>query len=277
MITRESDQPYDRPNLSKDFVTGEAKPEWLPLRSPKFYADQRIEVLTNTEVTSLDPRARTVTFRGGETLSFDKALIATGGTPRISDVPGADGEGCFTLRSFSDARSIVEAAAGAKRAVLVGSGFIGLELASSLCTRGLEVEVVSREELPLAHILGERIARYLKRRHEQKNVTFHMGATVDRISGAKGAKTVTLSGGKLLNADFVVFGLGVKPALDFLAGFSQPGIVRSFRTPREVTRSESNTGAWRNAMASIRPGPCSVPPHPTTRSRSSGPGKRGSA
>jgi len=218
MITRESDQPYDRPNLSKDFVTGEAKPEWLPLRSPKFYADQRIEVLTNTEVTSLDPRARTVTFRGGETLSFDKALIATGGTPRISDVPGADGEGCFTLRSFSDARSIVEAAAGAKRAVLVGSGFIGLELASSLCTRGLEVEVVSREELPLAHILGERIARYLKRRHEQKNVTFHMGATVDRISGAKGAKTVTLSGGKLLNADFVVFGLGVKPALDFLAG-----------------------------------------------------------
>jgi len=217
MITMENDQPYDRPNLSKDFVTGEAKPEWLPLRSPKFYTNQKIEVLTKTKVTSLDPSGKTVTLQSGETLSFDKALIATGGTPRISDIPGADGEGCFNLRSLSDARSIVEAATGAKRAVLVGSGFIGLELASSLCTRGLGVDVVSREALPLAHIVGERIARYLKGRHEQKNVTFHMGSTVARISGAKGAKTIVLSGGGSLNADFVVFGLGVQPALDFLA------------------------------------------------------------
>ena len=218
MVTMENDQPYDRPNLSKDFVTGEAKPEWLPLRSPKFYIDQNIEVRTKTKVTSLDPRSKTVTLQSGETLSFDKVLIATGGIPQTSDIPGAAGEGCFNLRSLSDARLIVDAASEAKRAVLVGAGFIGLELASSLCTRGLAVEVISREALPLAQIVGERIAGYLKGRHEQKNVTFYTDSTVAQISGAKGAKTIALSGGKTLNADFVVFGLGVKPALDFLEG-----------------------------------------------------------
>lgn len=218
MITSENDQPYDRPNLSKDFMSGEAKPEWLPLRSPKFYTNQKIEVLTKTKVTSLDPRGKTATLHNGETLPFDKALLATGGIPRSSDIPGADGEGCFNLRSLSDARSIVDAAVGAKRAILIGSGFIGMELASSLCTRGLAVDVTAPEALPLAHIVGERIAQYLKGRHEQKNVTFHLGTTAIQISGAKGAKTVVLSDGGRLNADFVVFGIGVQPAVDFLAG-----------------------------------------------------------
>ena len=97
MITSESDQPYDRPNLSKEFMSGEAKPEWLPLRSAKFYANQGIEVLTNTKVMGLDPRAKTVTIQGGGTLAFDKALLATGAVPRKPAVPGADGEACFSL------------------------------------------------------------------------------------------------------------------------------------------------------------------------------------
>jgi NADPH-dependent 2,4-dienoyl-CoA reductase/sulfur reductase-like enzyme len=227
MITSEIDLPYDRPNLSKEFMSGEAKPEWLPLRSTKFYANQGIEVLTNTRVTALDPHGKTVTTEGGKTLTFDKALLATGAAPRKQMIPGDDGEACFSLRSFADARSIAEAAGGAARAVLIGSGFIGMELASSLRARGLAVDVVAPEALPFARVVGERIASYLKRRHEEKGVAFHMGTTAVGISGGKGAKAIVLSDGTRLNADFVVFGLGVQPAIDYLAdsGLVQGGGV----------------------------------------------------
>jgi NADPH-dependent 2,4-dienoyl-CoA reductase/sulfur reductase-like enzyme/nitrite reductase/ring-hydroxylating ferredoxin subunit len=218
MITSESDQPYDRPNLSKEFMSGEAKPEWLPLRGAKFYANQGIEVFTNTKATAVDPRGRTVTIQSGEKLSFDKALLATGAAPRKPAVPGADGEACFSLRSFADARLIAEAAGGAGRAALIGSGFIGMELASSLRVRGIAVDVVAPEALPLSNVVGERIASYLKRRHEEKGVTFHMGATAVRISGDRGAKIVEVSDGTRLSADFVVFGLGVQPVIDYLSG-----------------------------------------------------------
>ncbi len=218
MVTSESDQPYDRPNLSKGFLSGEAKPEWLPLRSAKFYVNQGIEVLTDTRVIAVDPDGRTVTTRSGEKLGFDKALLATGAAPRNPPIPGAGGGSCFTLRSFADARLIAEAAGGAARAVLIGAGFIGMELADSLRTRGLAVDVVAPETLPLAGIVGDRIASYMKKRHEERGVAFHMGRTVVDISGVRGAKDIALSDGTRLSADFVVFGLGVAPVVDYLAG-----------------------------------------------------------
>jgi apoptosis-inducing factor 3 len=227
MISAESDPPYDRPNLSKEFISGEAKPEWMPLRSAKFYAGQKIEFLADTKVTRLDPRGKSVSLHDGRKLGFDKALLATGGTPRTSPVPGALGEGCFNLRSFADARAIVAAAEGAQRAVLIGSGFIGMEMASSLSARGIAVDVVAPEALPLARIVGDRIATWLKARHEKKNVTFHAGTTAKNIAGPRGAKTVELSDGSTLKADFIVFGLGVQPAVEYLAGTDlvQDGVV----------------------------------------------------
>jgi apoptosis-inducing factor 3 len=218
MITAESDGPYDRPNLSKEFMSGKAKPEWMPLRSAKFYQNQKIEVLTDTRVTSLDPRKKTVTLSGGVQMPFDKALIATGGVPRSLPIPGADGEGCFNLRSFADARAIMEAAAAAKKVVLIGAGFIGMELASSLGERGLEVDVVAPEALPFARLLGERVAMYLRKRHEGKGVVFHLGATVREVSGSRGAKAVILADGTRLEVDFVILGTGVQPAVEYLAG-----------------------------------------------------------
>jgi apoptosis-inducing factor 3 len=218
MITAESDAPYDRPNLSKEFMSGKAKPEWMPLRSAKFYQNQKIEVLTDTRVTALDPRKKTVTLAGGAEMSFDKALVATGGAPRSLPIPGADGEGCFNLRSFADARAIMAAAAAAKKVVLIGAGFIGMELASSLGERGLRVDVVAPEALPFAQLVGERVATYLKKRHEEKGVSFHLGATVRQISGARGAKAVILADGTRLDADFVILGTGVLPDVGFLAG-----------------------------------------------------------
>ena len=132
MITGESERPYDRPNLSKDFITGKAGEDWLPLRGSKFYSGQGIELLTGRKVVSLDTQKKLVTLEGGETIGFDKALLATGGDPRKLPIPGADGEGCYMLRTTGDARAIVAAASQWKSVVLIGAGFIGLELAGSL-------------------------------------------------------------------------------------------------------------------------------------------------
>jgi apoptosis-inducing factor 3 len=218
MITAEADLPYDRPNLSKEFMSGEAKPEWMPLRSAKFYANQNIEVLTGTRVTAIDPRGKTASLSTGQVLSYDKALLATGGAPRKPSVPGADGDGCFQLRSFADARQIVEAAAGSKKAILIGAGFIGMELASSLRKRGLEVAVVSPEAEPFAKVVGEKVASVLRKRHEKDGVTFVSGVSVTQITGSRGAKSVMLSGAKHLEADFIVFGIGVQPSIEYLNG-----------------------------------------------------------
>jgi len=228
MATAEADLPYDRPNLSKEFMSGDAKPEWMPLRSAKFYANQRIEVLSETRVASIDAGKKSVVLSTGQTLSYDKALLATGGAPRKLPVPGGDGEGCFQLRSFADARLISEAAGAARKAVLIGAGFIGMELASSLRKRGLEVTVVSPESLPLAGLLGDRVASILRTRHEKDGVTFASGVSVVQISGRQGSKTITLSDGRRLEADFIVRGIGVQPVVDYLQG---TGIVENGAVP----------------------------------------------
>ncbi len=241
MITPESDPPYDRPNLSKEFMSGEAKPEWMPLRSSKFYADHTIELRTDSRVTALDPVAKTASLEPGGTMRFDKVLLATGAAPRAPSIPGAAGPGCYSLRSFVDARAIVEAASRARRVVLIGAGFIGMELASSLRKRGLAVDVVEREALPLVHLLGEPVALSLKRRHELNGITFHQGVTVRVITGASGAKAVTLSDGVKLSADFVVFGLGVMPVVDYLEGTD---LVRDGGIPVDLRLETSHSGVY---------------------------------
>jgi len=228
MITGESERPYDRPNLSKDFITGKAGEEWLPLRGPKFYSAQGIELLTGRKVVTLDTQKKLVTLEGGETIGFDKALLATGGNPRKLPVPGAEGEGCYMLRTTGDARAIVAAASHWKSVVLIGAGFIGLELAGSLRDRGLEVTVVAPESVPLAHILGDRIGAYVRSLHESREVRLLMGRTPAQIEGEAGAKTVMLSDGARLSAGFVVIGLGILPAVEYLSG---TGLVEKGAVP----------------------------------------------
>ena len=298
MISAESDPPYDRPNLSKEFISGEARPEWMPLRSAKFYANQKIELLMDTRVTGLDPRGKSVTLHDGRKIAFDKALLATGGAPRLSTIPGAQGEGCFNLRSFSDARAVVAAAEGARRALIIGSGFIGLEMASSLGARGIAVDVVAPEALPLAHIVGDRIALWLKTRHEQKKVIFHLGTTARVFPAPAAEKPSSFPTAAPLKADFVVFGLGVQPAVEYLAGTdlvqngavpvnerletstptsSRQGTSPWCPAPPAPRPGASSTGWWRSATASTRRGACSVTPRPATRSRFSGLARRASA
>ena len=209
MISADADPPVDRPNLSKDYLAGEAQDDWIPLWPESFYADQRIELLLNTRVSRIDTVRRAVLLEDGSERSYGALLLATGATPIRLDIPGADTERVLLLRSFADSRAIVERAAHATRVVVIGASFIGLEVAASLRARKVGVDVVAPESMPLERVLGPDVGRYVRSLHEAKGVVFHLGQTVSRIDGRR----ATLSGGGTLDFDFVVMGVGVRPAL----------------------------------------------------------------
>jgi len=209
MISVDDSPPVDRPNLSKDYLSGDAQEDWIPLRPPEFYTDNRIELLPNSRVASIDVGQRRVLLESGESREFGALLIATGAEPVRLPIPGASPHVHY-LRSFSDSRAIVEKASNAKRALVVGASFIGLEVAASLRARGLAVDVVAREKVPFAKILGPDVGQFIQQIHESYGEVFHLGETVTRIDG----RSATLSGGSILDADFVVIGVGVRPVVD---------------------------------------------------------------
>jgi NADPH-dependent 2,4-dienoyl-CoA reductase/sulfur reductase-like enzyme/nitrite reductase/ring-hydroxylating ferredoxin subunit len=208
MISADRDPPVDRPNLSKDYLAGEAKDDWIPLWPPDTYEERRIELLLGSPVSSIDPAARTVLLENGTRREFGSLLIATGADPVRLPIPGHETAEVHYLRSFADSRAIVGLARNAKHAVVVGASFIGLEVAASLRTRGVAVDVVARDHLPLEHVLGADVGRFIQSIHEDHGVVFHLGETVTSLDGRK----VSLSGGSTLDADFVVMGVGVKPS-----------------------------------------------------------------
>jgi apoptosis-inducing factor 3 len=218
MVTSDTQLPYDRTALSKNYFVGKLTQDKLPLRTSEFYEQHGIEVQLNHAVKALDVKSKTVAFENGETLSYDSALIATGGQPRQLDVPGADLENIFTLRSFADCDHILEAVQGAKQAVVIGSSFIGMEAASGLTQKGLSVTVVSTDSLPFEKILGPELGQLFSNVHQEKGVTFKMGRTVKQIEGDKTVKAVVLDNGDHLSADLVVVGIGVQPATNFITG-----------------------------------------------------------
>ncbi len=218
MVTSEKRLPYDRPNLSKDYLAGTAEPEWMPLRPDEFYEENGIEVMLGREVVSLDAQAKTITFDGGESISYDAALVATGGAARRPPIPGVDLGGVFTLRSFDDADAIVAAAAGTSRAVVVGASFIGMETAASLRARELSVTVVAPESVPFDKTLGPEIGSMLRTLHEEHGVRFELGAAVASFEGDGAVRTVVLDDGRRIDADLVVLGAGVRPVTGFVRG-----------------------------------------------------------
>jgi len=189
------------------YLAGTAKEDWIPLRGPEFYAEQRIELLLETRVTGIDSGAKKVTLDPGGERQFGALLIATGAEPVRLPVPGAADGQVFYLRSFDDSKRIIERAAHAKRVVVVGASFIGLEVAASLRAREIEVDVVALDNVPLERVMGAELGRFVQSLHESKGVTFHLGQTVARVDGRR----VTLSGGASVEADFLVLGVGVRP------------------------------------------------------------------
>lgn len=202
-------EPYDRPNLSKDYLAGTAQPEWLPLRDPAWYQQQRIDLRLGRRVERLDLPGRSVILEGGETASFDALLLATGAEPIRLPIAGADRPNVFYLRSLADADRLIAACAGAKRAAVIGASFIGLEVAASLRTRGLEVHVVAPEAVPMARILGPELGAHIRQLHERHGVVFHLENSATEI----GEGGLTLKNGGSVPADVVAIGVGVRPNL----------------------------------------------------------------
>jgi len=218
MITQELRLPYDRPNLSKGYLSGDAGPETLPWRTPEFYREHDIEVLLGQRVDRVEVPLKTLTFTDGRTLTYEALLLATGGTPRRLEIPGSELPNVFTLRSADDADAIIKEALPASRVVVIGTGFIGMEAAAALTKRGLAVKVVGHGTVPLMRQLGPEIGGMLRQAHEEQGVTFHLGRIPVRIEGDGRVKTVVLDNGEALAADLVVVGLGIKPATDILQG-----------------------------------------------------------
>jgi NADPH-dependent 2,4-dienoyl-CoA reductase/sulfur reductase-like enzyme/nitrite reductase/ring-hydroxylating ferredoxin subunit len=209
MISSDDSAPYDRPNLSKDFLTGNAPADWIPLRAPDWYQDRKIDLMLNAPVAQIDPQQGRVLLADGRSVNFGALLLAMGADPVHMDIPSAGSLPRLYLRSFSDSRAIVAAATSAKRVVVVGSSFIGLEVAASLRQRGTEVHVVSPDTVPLLRVMGAEIGGFVRKLHEAQGVTFHLGTSVTRIDG----NLVLLQNGSTLSADLMVLGVGVRPNL----------------------------------------------------------------
>ncbi|HEX4445825.1 MAG TPA: FAD-dependent oxidoreductase, partial [Polyangiaceae bacterium] len=207
MFGAEVTGPVDRPNLSKDYLAGNAPEEWIPLRGDDFYREHAIELVTGARVTGIDLAHKTIALAGGTSRGYGALVLATGAQPVRPPIPGIDAPHVFVLRSLADSKAIVARAATSKRAVLVGAGFIGLEVAASLRARGLEVHVAAHDALPLARVMGEPIGRFVKALHEAHGVRFHLEKKTIAIE----AGAVVLEGGERIEADLVVVGAGVKP------------------------------------------------------------------
>jgi NADPH-dependent 2,4-dienoyl-CoA reductase/sulfur reductase-like enzyme/nitrite reductase/ring-hydroxylating ferredoxin subunit len=209
MVSSDAAPPVDRPNLSKDYLAGSAPEDWLPLRPEEFYAEAGIDLRLATEVASIDSQACQVVLGDGKTLAYDRLLLASGAEPVQLPIPGADQPNVHTLRSLADCRAIVDAAKGARRVVVIGASFIGLEVAASLRARDLEVHVVAPEQRPMERILGPAMGDFVRHLHEEHGVIFHLG---DTVAGIDGRRVILKSGGSL-EADVVVVGVGVRPRL----------------------------------------------------------------
>lgn len=207
IISEDEAYPYDRTNLSKDYLAGKAPDEWLPLWNKDFYDRHAIEIFLASKVMKLDPQMKTIFLADGRSFQFDFCLLATGGTPVKPPIMGIDQSHVCLLRSLKDCHRILERVRTAQKVVIIGAGFIGLEVAASLRERNLEVHVVAPEELPLMKVVGVHVASFLKKYHEQHGVHFHLGHQVKEIR----LKHVILEDKTSIPCDFVVVGAGIRP------------------------------------------------------------------
>ncbi|HYD73994.1 MAG TPA: FAD-dependent oxidoreductase [Candidatus Binatia bacterium] len=213
MLSADAAAPCDRPNLSKDYLAGTAPEEWIPLKDAGFYTSKNIDLRLGAEVKSIDTRAKELTAASGETFRYDALLLATGATAIRLPGQGFDLPNVYVLRTLADARALIEAAEKARRVAVVGASFIGLEVAASLRTRGLDVQVIAPDQTPLQRVLGQDIGRFIQRVHEEQGVQFHLGRTAESFDG----QHLHLNDGGAISADFVVLGVGVRPNIQLAA------------------------------------------------------------
>jgi apoptosis-inducing factor 3 len=207
MLSNDDASPVDRPNLSKDYLAGSAPEDWVPLRPDSFYSENDIDLRLATNVVGIDWHSREVALADGSNVPYDRLLLATGAQPVRLSIPGADQPHVHTLRSLANCRAIIEHAKTARRVVVLGASFIGLEVAAALRARKLEVHVVAPDKRPMERILGPQMGDFVRSLHEEHGIVFHLEDTANSIDGNQ----VKLKGGGTLAADLVVAGIGVRP------------------------------------------------------------------
>ena len=214
LVDREEEAGYDRTVLSKFVLSAEMSPQEVPpLRDEHFYQEQRIERLTG-EVARLDADNQTLELTNGQTLAYDAALLATGGTPNPLKLPGADLPQVFVLRSRNQAQEIMQSAKPGQKAVIIGDSFIALECAGALREYGLDVTILARHTVPFARQFGETVGKAIRARHEAHGVRFHTDGEAAGIEGSEKVEAVLLDNGQRLPADLVLAGIGVTPATE---------------------------------------------------------------
>jgi len=214
MLSSEDAPPVDRPNLSKDYLAGNAPEDWIPLRPDSFYPERAIELRLGTVVSGIDVASREVVLADASRVTYDRLLLATGAEPVRLPLPGMDLAHVYTLRSLADCRAIISRATSARKAVVMGASFIGLEVAASLRARGIEVHVVAPEKRPMERILGREMGEFVRALHEEHGVIFHLEDTAASID----ERRVQLKSSAQIDADLVVAGVGVRPRLSLAEG-----------------------------------------------------------
>jgi NADPH-dependent 2,4-dienoyl-CoA reductase/sulfur reductase-like enzyme/nitrite reductase/ring-hydroxylating ferredoxin subunit len=216
MVTSENRSPYDRPNLSKDYLAGSAEEEWMPLRPDDFFNEYGIEIKQSAVIMGVDFQRKQVSLESNEHLKYDKLLIATGGIPNKLNIKGADLKNIFYLRSFDDADQIIASLKDSKNAVVIGASFIAMETAGSLVERKINVTVIAPEEIPFERNFGKEIGMLFRKEHEKNGVVFKLKSKIKEFKGTGKVESVVLESGEEIKTDLVVIGIGVKPATGFL-------------------------------------------------------------
>jgi 3-phenylpropionate/trans-cinnamate dioxygenase ferredoxin reductase subunit len=218
LVGAEPQPPYERPPLSKEYLRGESSFERALVQPPGFYDENGIETRFGDRATRVDAAEKTVELEGGERVAYDKLLVATGGRNRRLSIPGLDLEGVYGLRTVADSDRIRAEIAPGRKAVVVGMGFIGSEVAASLRQSGVDVVVVDRNEVPLRRVLGEEVGRVIEGIHRDHGASMVFEDTVAAFEGAGRVERVTTGRGRRIECDFVVVGLGTEPVTELLAG-----------------------------------------------------------
>lgn len=217
LIGAESQPPYNRPPLSKGYLRGEERFEDQLVKPSDYYAEQHIGLRLGIRATAIDPKRKVIGLDGGEEIPYDRLLVATGGRNRTLSAPGADLQGILQLRTVEDCDRIRAAARAGGRAVVVGLGFIGSEVAASLRQLGVRVAAVEGHPVPLARVLGPEVGEVLAGIHREKGVELVLEDSVAAFEGAGRVERVLTKKGRILECDLVVAGIGIMPNTELLA------------------------------------------------------------
>lgn len=221
LISKEKTLPYDRVNLSKGYLQGGKPADDLPIYPEKWYTNRGVNLMLDTEVLSVDTEKKVIET-DSEERRYSQLLIATGGSPRTLKTPGMNLHGVHVIRNLVQAKAVLDAAKKASKAIVIGGGFIGLEVAMSLLKQDVKVTVIAPETTLFEKQWGARVGRLVQQLHEEAGITFQLGRKVAAIRGeASEVNGVEMDNGHQVSADLVVVGIGVEPATDFIAGLEK--------------------------------------------------------